>query len=589
MSTQFFTRLLGYKDFYFDISPKLTKYKYAKSLSKELLFHFCFYWLGLYRTRSIPMADDFLKDMFTFNEFNYQENKDYERLKLRLEYIKSHHPSQTLEFFSIESLLSFYIWVNDEKRIPSKTNSDPNQILPLFKLFLLFNEDVLNKTKKSYRYDRTIPSYKRITEQIIATSFPQFDIEEADYPLIINTQFHKGARLLNYMDGSPKYQALLAKLLTDFKVASIEEYFQALGSAIIPILLASDKGWTKISVPRDSNYVNSCLFLDKLSVYQEMIEDLQDDFLSLRSRPLQKITDGEYMLIFDLFLIKKVYTGLIFQFSAYCNADRQLLKGSFFGNIRDDFSESVLLYETINSIFSDPNAIKVSGKEFKDAGLNISEPDYYVRIGNNIFLFESKDFYIQGTVKLSYDFKQIEKQLTQDKKGKKDRLGKAISQLLNNIVRTFNNQLIVDSKFNPAEINIFPIIIVHDSLYSAPGLNRWAFYNLKDEIQAFTQSPEVKAVKFKNVFPITIVEIDTLLFYEKHFHDNKLFIKDLLVEYHQIVGFETTSFASETEHENHISNTLLSFAKFVRSKAHSLGIPQDMQRVIQNLNQIGIK
>jgi hypothetical protein len=70
-----------------------------------------------------------------------------------------------------------------------------------------------------------------------------------------------------------------------------------------------------------------------------------------RDKPFQKIGDTEFRVVFDLFLIKKLYNGIIFKLSSY---DKD-----FLGNIRSDFSEGVLVYDTLSSILPAEKAIKI--------------------------------------------------------------------------------------------------------------------------------------------------------------------------------------------------------------------------------------
>ena len=83
------------------------------------------------------------------------------------------------------------------------------------------------------------------------------------------------------------------------------------------------------------------------------------------------------------------------------------VKGNFRSFYCDEFSEKILLYKTLNSIFKNKYK-ELSGEEIK-TNYNIdAEPDYYIRNGNSIFLFESKDILINATIKSTYDFTQYE-------------------------------------------------------------------------------------------------------------------------------------------------------------------------------------
>lgn len=52
-------------------------------------------------------------------------------------------------------------------------------------------------------------------------------------------------------------------------------------------------------------------------------------------------------------------------------------------------------------MFMQKNIFKKSGEEIKNTYNIDAEPDYYIRNGNKIYLFESKDILIPSEVKIS--------------------------------------------------------------------------------------------------------------------------------------------------------------------------------------------
>ena len=191
------------------------------------------------------------------------------------------------------------------------------------------------------------------------------------------------------------------------------------------------------------------------------------------------------------------------------------------GKIRDEFSEGILVYDTLTKMFQATEAVTKTGNEFKAAKID-REPDFYARITNNVLLFESKDFYIPGSSKLSYDFDIIEGELKKD-----GRLGKAVKQLKRNIERTVLAACFRYS-YDPLQVKIFPVIIVHDSLYSTPSLNYWVNKWLTDEIAILQQENAFPGFDYSGISAVTIIEIDTLILYLHHFQTHQLNLIPLL-------------------------------------------------------------
>ena len=93
--------------------------------------------------------------------------------------------------------------------------------------------------------------------------------------------------------------------------------------------------------------------------------------------------------------------------------------------------------------------IQKSGEEIKNTYNIDAEPDYYIRNGNKIYLFESKDILIPSEVKISNDYTKItaelKKRLYYEEKGDGSISKKAILQLLYNIKKLLKKNAEWDS------------------------------------------------------------------------------------------------------------------------------------------------
>ena len=198
------------------------------------------------------------------------------------------------------------------------------------------------------------------------------------------------------------------------------------------------------------------------------------------------------------------------------------------------------------------------------------------------FYSNPRIFFIKGEIKLSYEFPLIEEAL------KDGRLGKAVVQIAKNIERILLKQLKLDEDYEPSDIEILPVIIVHDSLYSAPALNYIVHYWMKEQIEILKGKAELSKAIFTNILPITIVEIDTLILFEEDFHQNRLDLTEMLKKYQQHVNFEATSFNSEKDYHEHFYISALPFSEFARDYAHEKNIQFKMDRLSKLLASFGI-
>jgi hypothetical protein len=302
------------------------------------------------------------------------------------------------------------------------------------------------------------------------------------------------------------------------------------------------------------------------------------DFKKIRSSPIHKVEEGRYRIILSLFVIEKIYRGLYFKLSelnSQLNLSNQVK--DLHGTLSGEFSEQIVVYEILNSIYKN-RYITFTGKELKAQGIT-AEPDYYMRKGNRIFLFESKDFLIKAKIKTSYDYQllkaEFQNKLLKDAKGPK-----AILQLLTNIDRILSGKFPADIKFDRKKVKIYPIIIVHDHQYNVIGLNNI----VNDWFKTAVDQLSAGSFDSKLVRPLTIINIDTLIYHQDLLRERELVLEDLLEDY-----FKSSLFNHKRKYQNleqkkaSIFKTILPFSKFVTQRA----IASKKARVPKMLNEKG--
>lgn len=561
------SRLLGFGDFFPNDQPK-EKTAYAQDIGKELIQTFCCHFLGLFKFGSLPPVPLLVQNWFTYMGRPFFSSPSYWHVIEAYNKVRVTHDNEAHNIISEESLLNLFLWTVSNQDIPDKVeNIDASVMLQMFNLNLLFNDDVL------INYQKAVDSAKRhdnlqLQRMFLATSFPQSDIINVDYAQLMYTQFYKFLLLLNFLESTGDYNALYKHLLQDFKCNSRIEFVKALSGAIFMPFQGKKPGWSALVVDKATDPEKSTEFLDKLTISPDEATVDQNDFLRLRDKPFQLLENGEYRIVFDLFLVKKLYNGIIFKLSDYSNKHPNLFKG-FLGRIRDEFSEAVLVYDTLSKIFKVSGANIKTGNEFKAAGIE-REPDFYAREGNTIMLFESKDFYMPGPAKLSYDFAIIEAELRKD-----GRLGKAVKQLAKNVERAILRDLL-DTDYDPKSVEIAPIVIVHDSLYSTSSLNYWVNSWFNEEVAALRGDERFAGFDFSRVLPVTLVEIDTLILYLNHFQSSKMSLTTLVRLYQEHVKLNLEG----DQAVMHIFQSMLPFSEFVRDYGYGHGIVLNTKNLV---------
>ncbi len=521
-------RTVGFRDIYG--KPKfMYKNILGRRIGRRRLLQLSALLLTYCREGGAPGLDTLLQMFFTYKgAFN---RNGYAEIIIGLKKLAIKEPGMDIGILSEEALLNLYIWAANNEELTEEGNTLQDENSPdLMKMVLLFNDGVLDRLEKAkrsaYKYqDRTK------LRTIFAQRFPQNDIVEIDYGKLIYTQAYKLMKLLNFLESTPKYAAVYAYMLNDFNVKSKEDFFKAIGGAVITPLNFKKTGINTLLVEDNAQSKANFAFLDKLAHSAAEADQGPTDYRFLRDRPLQKLTD-EYRLIFDYFLIKKLYNGMVFKLSAYVNQDKKLFKGPLFGSIRDEFTEAVLVYDTMSALCSNTKTITITGNDFKTAGLS-REPDYYCRYNKQIILAESKDFFMSAEEKLSYDFDTMMKGLAKD-----GRLRKAALQLATNAGRLLLGSLPLDPGNDPS-MEIFPVIILHDSLYDTPSLNYWANDWFQEEMVKLKADAAYKNCDFSVVRPMTLVDIDTPILYRTNFENGELNLFEMLEAYQTYVDFKS--------------------------------------------------
>ncbi|TCJ12176.1 hypothetical protein EPD60_16665 [Flaviaesturariibacter flavus] len=458
-------QLLGFREFFPADAPG-TKQAYANQIGKDEIQKLCCLMLTYCKIGNTPPNHVLIAQWFQYMGKSYTDSVAYHTIIDAYRSLIRRSRHENFFLLSEEALLNMYVWATENQEIPESLNhQDGSFMVRLFMLLLLFNDDVLAN------YEKALHSAQKYQDRVLmrlflAQRFPQNDIVEIDYGKLVYTQLYKLMELLNFLEGTPAYQALFSHMLADFQCSDKQEFFKALGGAVIIPLNPRKTGINYLVLDEQKDPEKSSRFLNKLVFDPGDVTLGPNDYKTLRDRPLQR--DGnEYRVVFDYFLVKKLYNGIIFKLSDYVNRNSTLMRGPFFGAIRNDFSEGVLLYNTMGEILEQQPGVKFTGNEFKDSGLQ-REPDYYYHYDNRVLLMESKDFFMPAADKLSYDFDQIVAGLQAD-----GRLGKAVLQSATNALRVLKEELILDGGYAHQALLVYPIIVVHDSLYNTPTLNYW--------------------------------------------------------------------------------------------------------------------
>jgi len=524
MSTFRIQQVLEFQILFPDEIP-MSPVEYMKGGGRDVILKSALFLLSLKPDSTREKDNQIFLSKFFSNENNhfarYVANR-IQTLENEGMFVLINNPLTSLKLFE-------YFFSKDEDE---KTQSDVDFEINLFKAYLVLNSEFARVQQKAFSSTEGLESEFQLSMMMFCAEYPSSDKTNFDIKQIWGTQMIKSVYLFNFLESNSVTKPLLDAFLLSFDKPNWQEYLKGLLPLASPIVLGEIKGQTDLVIKPDVNFEKNCAFIEKLVIKEvDVLEEF--DYIALRSKPFFKIEEGVYRIIFNLFVVEKIFKGAYFFLNKINDelpeAQRISEFRSFYGF---EFSEKILAYNVLDSIFSKCK-IRFNGQELSKLKIE-GEPDYYVHNGNNIFIFESKDFLIKAINKESFDYniycEEFKRILYFEKKPNNKIKKKAILQIVNNIKRVLMNDFIADTDYHYKDIIIYPILIVHDHQYDTLGfntlLNNWFKFELK--------KLEDEGFFIHHIKPLTVINIDSLIYFQAALTED-VTLNKVIDSYHDFV------------------------------------------------------
>ncbi|MEP2671192.1 MAG: hypothetical protein ABJH04_19470 [Cyclobacteriaceae bacterium] len=456
-----------------------------------------------------------------------------------------------------------------------KSVSDEQMEINLFKAFL-YQNDLLNLVEKEI--SRTIQDLD-IDVRLYALQFSDgvrfSDVVNFNLYEVFLTEFVRAILFFEFLDNRNEARPLLKAFYKNYNVSDWKEYLKRISGISFSILKKPNDGHLELEITKDASFESNIKFLNKLAAVK--YDELSDyDFKVVRERPLQKIEEGKYRIISEIFTVERIFKGLYFILKGI---NESLSAAEQIPDLKQlytfQFSEKNSLYSILNRAFP-KKYITFSGEELDNLKIK-GAPDYYVRNKNKIFIFESKDSLISASLKESGDFSLLEADLK--RKFYSDRSSpKAINQLINFSQKIINGEFqTIDKGYKKENIRVYPIIIIHDRQLDVPGFNKLINHWYNDEIKK--QGLESPFIKVKQ---IVVLDMATLILIHELLKDRRIILETLIDNFLEYVKIQNTkNFSSHAKYENHIMDTGLPFSYFIKEQTIKKRLPRSPNRFIE--------
>jgi len=513
----------------FEGEQPLPMHEYLNGINRARLKMITSHFLGIdFQTSDLNDWRELLKMWFRHENYEFA-NKVWERCEL----LEKKYGSVT--FLSIPAFLKFFEFV----KTFTESHEEVDDVLSeknLFIVYLLFLSAITDKERKSEKHIEGLHENRKLCALILNQQFPYGEYSNFQLGDVLKTQIIKACYLFVFLENKNEASFLLNTFCTFYRLNKWQEFFQF----IIPIIQAhalhpKKGGWTHLNVIRNEKFEKNCFFLESLA--QEV--DIESDFKSIRTNPLYKVNEGVYGIIFPLFVVEKIFKGSYFRLKELNDLaplnDPSIVKISNWKKFyTTNFSESTLLYSVLEHIYGRRSYIQYTGDFLKDIDKN-GPPDYYIRNGNDLYLFENKDVYINADLRQSFDFEKLEQAFKEKlyfntelkENGSLKIKPKAVMQLGRNVKKALVKGNKFDTNYNQNKLRIYPILILHDSSFECPGLNSLVNFWFDIEMKKLQE----EGVIINGVRKITIINIDTLILYADFLREKKQTLNSLIDEY----------------------------------------------------------
>lgn len=536
----------------FPFEVPLSVEKYLIGGSRDTILNVAAFFLGFKNNKSkFKDNKELLKGIFgpknsVFSSQVYTVIKDLEAKGYMVGIINTYSSLKLFEIFF-------------KKAAEQETQSPDEFEVNLFKAYLVLNSEYTARQQKAFDSTKDLNRDLAIPMMMFCMNYPVWDKQHYDITEIWITQIIKSIHLFQFLEENKKMEVLFREFLAYFEVSSWQDYLKSLIPLTLSNVFNDKEGHTDFAVTKDLNFNKSCAFIDKL-IIDDHDELNENDFISLRLKPFYKIDEGVYRIIFNLFVVEKIFKGMYFLLK---EVNERLRTGqikelrSIYG---DYFSERILFYKTIELIYP-VKCIKFSGQQLVEMGI-LGGPDYYVRKHKDILIFESKDFLIPSGAKESFDFtryeEEFEKKLYFEEKNGIEKF-KGVMQLITFIKKLLKNEFPADVNYNYREVSIFPILIVHDHQYNTPGFNSLINYWFQAELELI----EEEGFYTKRIKPLVVVDIDSLIYHQVGLLED-ITLNEVIEKYAEHIKRDIQKkFRSNEEFKSYLLTRQIAFSTFI--------------------------
>lgn len=474
-----------------------------------------------------------LSDLLTKPFFDNDSDLHHDRLNRISSFLQRSGYTPDMTFYASERTilellkLSFNV---SEDNCRNKYDEITRRIM-LFDLLLAINE------QKITVYNPSKNSPPRLAQMMYAGLYAANEFSNYDGKLILAEQMYYAQIFFEFITTRNEYQIVYQRFLSIYGIENWTDYYKSVA------LLATQSiqfGPGTFNLERNDpdglinkNVLSQISISEHETIDYEGNTDRNRDFVRFRSCPIIEMSSGDYVLFNQKLIIERLYNGIYFDLLPYQNELKYNGK-TYTQFFKEVFVEKYLFDKTMLTCINEdhfdtcfPSSSAIEQKDYVDQKEEVDQPDFYIREGDAIFIFECKAVKLNGDLKSTVDndaiIDELKNKLLQKRwkisKGEKRDLTtpkpEGVGQLVNHISKLEANTFKWE-RSRPDDAVYYPVLVLESNelmqLSLSALLNEWY-----DELLNTNHT-----IRKNRCQPIVVMTIKTLflyndLFYEKGF------------------------------------------------------------------------
>ena len=434
----------------------------------------------------------------------------------------------------------------------------------LYTAFLIANEFTLNRNQGEapYKLEDDLELYLACLLMSRYT-YNDFINQESDINELVRNQNIRTGKFFNFVSQHPQLKDLYDEFLQVYGLISWKDYLRTYWSILA--LARYKTGVINFERLRDEDELLSEQIVDKDSIDIHEVISLEDnvDYQAFREKPFIKIAPHEYAVIDVSFMIYRMFDGLYFIFNDLWQCKYPDNTQGFNTIFTTEFSEGTVLVNCLKEVANTHGWLSLTDNECKsivpERKLS-SPPDFYIRDGKDVILFECKDVKIPKEVKAEGIIQQLLDEVDKDFVGyhdtKKNKWRyKGVGQLVRNAKRILEGEFIWDKNVDKNS-RIFLVLVLADGRQVDAGWKNYLQRKMCEE--CIRQETD-----YKKICPLILTDLGTITFYKGNF--KKSGFLQYFISYYEKTTFNPSTISIGDTITN-VMNQTMSFSRYMNGE-----------------------